>query len=105
MKSNPSGNIQALAALVSQIPFGNCTSYGRLGQALPRPVSGFLVGRWMSQLPEGHPWWRVVSKDGSLPIDKLAPHLALEQRQLLEREGVPFDGDRIDMQACYYDPI
>ncbi len=98
-------NKEALWALIFAIPHGKCTSYGRLGQALPKPVSGFLVGHWMFQAPEGLPWWRVVSKDGSLPIDKLAPHLAIEQRQLLEHEGVAFEGDRVKMAECLHEPF
>jgi len=39
------------------------------------------------------PWHRIVRADGSLA--KGAP-----QRRLLEREGVPFAGSRVDMRVA-----
>jgi alkylated DNA nucleotide flippase Atl1 len=98
-------NLESLWTLVKTIPSGMCTSYGRLGQALPRPVSGFLVGRWMAQAPEGIPWWRVVGKDGDLLIDKIHPEMGNEQKRLLEAEGVPFAGDQVIMRLCLYDVL
>ncbi len=96
-------NLESLWSLVRSIPPGRCAAYGSLGQALPNPVSGFLVGRWMASAPEGVPWWRVVAKSGALPIDKRDPHFGLEQRRLLESEGVPFLSDgRVDMASVEF---
>lgn len=83
--------------LVRAIPAGKCASYGDLGRMLHNPASGFMVGRWMAQAPPDLPWWRVVAKDGRLPIHKRDPRLAEEQRLKLEREGVEI-GERIDME-------
>ncbi len=47
----------------------------------------------MGQIMDGAPWWRVVGKDGKLPISKRSPNHSHEQRRLLEREGVRFDED------------
>jgi methylated-DNA-protein-cysteine methyltransferase-like protein len=80
---------------VREIPRGRVSSYGTVGRCLKNPASGFMVGRWMASCPPDVPWWRVVNKQGRLPIGKRAPELALEQRRLLEREGVKFDGDTI----------
>lgn len=77
---------------VRAVPRGLCTSYGALGRELSQPVSGLVVGRWLeSGPPEDVPWWRVVAKDGSLPIAKRNPYLAEQQRARLEAEGVAFD--------------
>jgi alkylated DNA nucleotide flippase Atl1 len=43
------------------------------------------------------PWQRVVRADGSLAQGK-------RQRELLEREGVPFVGERVDMDAAWTPP-
>ena len=76
---------------------GRCASYGDLGSALDHPASGYMVGRWMAQCPEDIPWWRVVAKDGRLPLHKRDPRLAAEQRRRLEEEGVEFEDDNVRM--------
>jgi alkylated DNA nucleotide flippase Atl1 len=40
------------------------------------------------------PWQRIVRADGSLPKGH-------RQRALLEAEGVPFRGERVDMAAAW----
>lgn len=72
-------------------------SYGDLGRALHHPASGYMVGRWMAQCPDDLPWWRVVAKDGRLPIHKRDPYAAEEQRRFLEIEGVSFDESCVNM--------
>ena len=42
------------------------------------------------------PWQRVVRADGSLAVGK-------RQRRLLEREGVPFHGERVSMDLAWVD--
>ena len=48
-------------------------------------------------LSDGHgrelPWHRIVRADGSLAK-------GTKQRRLLEAEGVPFRGDRVDMRKA-----
>ena len=85
--------------LVRSIPRGRVSSYGTVGAALKNPASGYLVGRWMAQCPEGVPWWRVVAKTGALPIEKLDPYLELDQRRVLEIEVGLFAAHRIDYSA------
>ncbi len=79
--------------LARAIPAGRVSSYGALGAACDPPISGYICGRIMQNVAEGVPWWRVVSKDGALPISKRSPHLAVEQREKLETEGVGFGED------------
>ncbi len=91
-----SPQLRALWKVVRSIPKGSVASYGSVGRALPNPCSGFLVGRWMASCPQdGTPWWRVVNAKGHLPIAKKSPEAAHEQRRLLEKEKVKFDGDTI----------
>jgi alkylated DNA nucleotide flippase Atl1 len=43
------------------------------------------------------PWQRIVRADGSLAKGE-------RQRRLLEQEGVPFRGDRVDMRRAWAPP-
>jgi len=84
--------------IVRKIPKGKVVSYGDLGKMLRNPTTGFHVGRMMASAPDGIPWWRVVAKDGSLPIHKRSPELRIEQEKRLKSEGVLFKGGRIEME-------
>ncbi|RYG58903.1 hypothetical protein EON80_26355, partial [bacterium] len=79
--------------LCREVPEGRVTSYGALGAQCNPPISGYICGRVMGQVMDGTPWWRIVAKDGKLPISKRGPNHSLEQRKHLEAEGVEFDDD------------
>ncbi len=101
MGDSHSPQLKSLWKLVKAIPKGRVASYGAVGRALKNPCSGFLVGRWMHSCPADVPWWRVVNAQGHMPIGKKSPALALEQRRLLEREGVKFEDDTIPKSAFW----
>lgn len=85
--------------IVRAIPMGKVMSYGALGKQIEPPISGYICGRIMQNVPQGVPWWRVVGKDGNLPIRKRHPELAIEQREKLGIEGVRFGDDgRVRME-------
>ena len=71
------------------IPPGRVTTYGDLSPGAPRYAGSVLA--------ECHdrtvPWQRVVRADGSLAK-------GARQRALLEAEGVPFRGARVDMRVA-----
>ena len=78
---------------VRSIPEGFVTTYGDLCPAAPR-----FAGAVLRECHEsGLPWQRVVRADGSLAKGE-------RQRRLLEREGVPFRGERVDMRAAWAPP-
>lgn len=79
--------------VVRRVPFGEVTSYGAVGQALDRPVSGLLVGRALATCPDDVPWWRVVGRDGTLLTATRSPHIADDQRRRLVGEGREFTED------------
>jgi len=90
--------------IVRSIPRGRVMSYGEVGLRLAHPASGFMVGRWMAQCPEGVPWWRVVAKTGALPIGKRHHQLMSEQEERLRAEGVAFVIDGlIDMPRARFE--
>jgi methylated-DNA-protein-cysteine methyltransferase related protein len=75
------------------IPEGFVTTYGDLSPGAPRFAGTVLSGC----SDPGVPWQRVVRADGSLAKGE-------RQRRLLEREGVPFRGERVDMRAAWMPP-
>ena len=64
-------------------------TYGDLSPGAPR-YTGTVLARGH---PDDVPWHRVVRSDGSLTQ-------GARQRVLLEAEGVPFRGDRVDMRVA-----
>ena len=71
------------------IPPGFVSTYGDVSPGAPRFAGTVLHG---CDEP-GLPWHRVVRADGSLAK-------GARQRALLEAEGVPFRGDRVDMPVA-----
>ena len=73
---------------VRAIPPGFVRTYGDVSPGAPR-----FAGTVLSVTDDPCvPWFRVVRADGSLAK-------GARQRALLEAEGVPFRGDRVDMAA------
>lgn len=72
-----------------EIPPGFVRAYGDLDPGAPRNAGRVLFG---CDEP-GLPWHRVVRADGSLAKGE-------RQRRLLEAEGVPFRGGRVDMRVA-----
>jgi alkylated DNA nucleotide flippase Atl1 len=74
---------------VRATPPGFVRTYGDLDPGAPRHAGAVLA--------ECHdptvPWHRIVRTDGTLAK-------GARQRRLLEREGVPFRGARVDMRAA-----
>jgi methylated-DNA-protein-cysteine methyltransferase related protein len=73
---------------IRQIPPGFVRTYGDLSPGAPRFAGAVLSKCHDSSVP----WHRVVRADGSLAK-------GARQRRLLEAEGVPFRGSRVDMAA------
>lgn len=88
-----------LFLVIRRIPSGQVAGYGQVGRALESPISGLLVGRWLTSCPDEVPWWRVVGRDGSLLLAKRGPEFAAEQRRLLLAEGVEFEGELVSSRA------
>jgi methylated-DNA-protein-cysteine methyltransferase-like protein len=75
---------------VRSVPAGFVTTYGDLCPAAPRFAGAVLA----SCDDQDVPWQRIVRADGSLAK-------GARQRRLLESEGVPFNGERVDMRAAW----
>jgi methylated-DNA-protein-cysteine methyltransferase related protein len=73
---------------VRAIPPGFVRTYGDLSPGAPRFAGAVLSASHDPDVP----WHRVVRADGSLANGR-------RQRVLLEAEGVPFRGERVDMRV------
>ncbi len=89
--------------LAREIPIGRVISYGALGKRSEPPVSGYICGRIMGLALDDVPWWRVVGKDGLLPIGKRGPEMAARQRQLLREEGIEFEENGAILRRFFED--
>jgi methylated-DNA-protein-cysteine methyltransferase-like protein len=72
------------------VPEGHVTTYGDLCPGAPRFAGTVLSVRHDPDVP----WHRIVRADGSLSQGE-------RQRGLLDAEGVPFQGERVDMREAW----
>ena len=84
---------RAVLDRVCSIAPGRVTTYADLSPEAPRYAGAVLAASHDPEIP----WQRVVRADGSLSKGD-------RQRALLEAEGVPFVGARVDMQAAWQPP-
>jgi alkylated DNA nucleotide flippase Atl1 len=76
-------------ARVRATPEGFVRAYGDVSPGAPRFAGTVLAACEDPRLP----WHRIVRADGSLAKGR-------RQRALLEAEGVPFRGERVDMRVA-----
>ena len=93
--SGASALITAICNAIRQIPRGRVSTYGAIAKAAGYPRCARHVARVL-KLVDGLPWQRVLGSGGRI---SLRGELALEQRFLLESEGVHFRGRRVDVKA------
>jgi alkylated DNA nucleotide flippase Atl1 len=74
---------------VRNTPVGFVRTYGDVSPGAPRVAGAVLHDCDDPNLP----WHRIVRADGTLAKGQ-------RQRRLLEAEGVPFRGDRVDMRIA-----
>src|SRR5271157_2665248 len=87
--------VAAICSAIRQIPPGRVSTYGAIAKAAGFPRCARHVGRVLKQV-DGLPWQRVLGSGGRI---SLRGEMAMEQRFLLEVEGVRFRGRRVDMKA------
>ena len=75
---------------IRQVPEGFVTTYGDISPGAPR-FAGYVLSHCHDP---NVPWQRIVRADGSLAKGE-------QQRRLLEAEGVPFRGNRVDMDVAW----
>jgi alkylated DNA nucleotide flippase Atl1 len=80
---------RAILARVQSTPPGFVRTYGDVSPGAPRVAGAVLHACRDPNVP----WHRIVRADGSLAKGS-------RQRSLLEAEGVPFRGGRVDMRVA-----
>src|ERR1039458_8656095 len=86
--------MNAICDAIRKIPRGRVSTYGAIAAAAGYPRCARHVGRVLQQV-DGLPWHRVLGSGGRTAMPG---EFALEQRFLLESEGVRFRGKRGDMR-------
>lgn len=86
---DPHDRFERVLSRARSIPPGFVSAYGDLDPGAPR-FAGLALARCEDP---GVPWHRVVRADGSLAK-------GARQRRLLEAEGVPFIGERVQMHVA-----
>ncbi len=81
---------ERIKELIRRLPEGFVATYGDLCPEAPRLPGRVLK---MSTKDKTLPWYRVVRADGSLAQGN-------RQKRLLRKEGIPFKGDRVDMDVA-----
>ncbi len=95
----PDGFDAEVYDVVAQIPAGRVATYGQLARLVGMPGYARRVGRAMATAPEGLPCHRVTNSQG-----RMAPGW-VEQRELLEAEGVRFRSNGCaDLARSGWDP-
>ncbi len=85
----------AISNIIRKIPRGRVSTYGAIAKAAGYPRCSRRVARVLKQV-DGLPWQRVLGSGGGI---SLRGELGMEQRFLLESEGVRFRGRRVDMMV------
>jgi alkylated DNA nucleotide flippase Atl1 len=86
-----SARAQEVLRRARSVPAGFVTTYGDLSPGAPRFAGAVMAACHDPDVP----WQRVVRADGSLTQ-------GARQRSLLEAEGVPFKGKRVDLVKCWF---
>lgn len=82
---------ERILARVRSVPPGFVTTYGDLCPGAPRFAGAVLSACQDADVP----WQRVVRSEGSLAQGE-------RQRRLLDAEGIPFRGRRVDMRVAWF---
>ncbi len=94
-----SGEVYArIYRVTKEIPAGKVSTYGQIarwaGASTPRMVGYAMAGAGSKDVP----WWRVVNAQGAIS-PRNNPFSELQQRDLLENEGIIFKAnDRISLK-------
>ncbi len=92
---------QRIYAVVRDIPPGQVATYGQVARIVGR-CAARVVGYAMAALPcdTDVPWHRVINGQGRISL-RTSGDGSIEQRQLLEAEGVHFDRQgRVDFNEA-----
>lgn len=94
------GYFEGIQKTVLRIPRGKVATYGAVAKAAGHPGTARQVAWALRDASaRGLPWQRVLGSGGKI---LLPAEDGLQQRLLLELEGVPFKGNRVNLKACEF---
>lgn len=103
--NSPQQYREATLLVLDKIPAGKVATYGQVARLAGMVNGARRVGHLLATLPadSGIPWHRVVNAKGEI---SLAPGSAGHERQrrALEREGVVFEGKRLNLRRYRWTP-
>ncbi len=84
---------------VARIPKGKVATYGLIASYCGVPGQARFVGYALHNVPSGVPipWHRVINAQGRISFPERSRNYR-EQKQLLEREGIRFIDEKIDLK-------
>jgi methylated-DNA-protein-cysteine methyltransferase related protein len=100
------GDYRRFCAIIRRIPRGRVATYGQVAWLAGRPRHARQVGYALqaSTNDDSLPWQRVVNSKGEVS-PRCHPFAVVQQRQMLEREGVVFGAnDKIPMNRFQWKP-
>ncbi len=91
--------------VVAAIPPGKVATYGQVAELAGLSRGARLVGRTLSQLPQGStlPWFRVLNARGELSFPKNSAGWR-RQRDKLKEDGVLLQKGRLNLRAYRWQP-
>jgi methylated-DNA-protein-cysteine methyltransferase-like protein len=103
----PDGSWSRIYAVVRRIPRGTVATYGQVAELAGLPRQARLVGYALRGVGRAStvPWHRVVNAQGRVSARSGDPSGTVEQRLLLEAEGVTFGpGGRLRLERYRWEP-
>ncbi len=98
IQSNPLH--ERIYSVIRQVPPGKVATYGQIARIVGK-CTPIMVGYALSAVTAAMevPWHRVINSQGKISLQGAAGYC--EQRQLLEAEGIEFDGkDKVNLKRC-----
>jgi methylated-DNA-protein-cysteine methyltransferase-like protein len=91
---NPDSTRQRIYAVVRSVPRGKVATYGQIAELAGLGGQARQVGYAMAAVPSSSavPWHRIINAQGRVSERSAGSGSTIIQQQLLEREGVVFDG-------------
>jgi methylated-DNA-protein-cysteine methyltransferase-like protein len=105
-QTNDSKYRERVYEIVREIPVGRVMTYGQIAAILGEGYTPRTVGFVMHAADTKEiPWQRVINSQGACSTGKMTLPVNLQQ-QILESEGVKFDGKgRCDLKIYQWSPV
>lgn len=89
---------------IKRVPYGKVSTYGFIAKLCGDNRGAQRVAEILHLHSEKYalPWHRIINSQGEIAINN--PEIAQVQRRLLEKEGIVFAGDIVNLKKYLFDP-